>query len=861
MKAMQTVLGRIKEVVFCALLASTFQSAQGAALTPAEIGQIEAEFGIVLTSTQKTELAAVVKPDAPLPQWRIDAEARIESNRKANLEVQVVDADGYPVEGAQVAIELRSNAFKFGGTFSARDFAGDTLPATMTTNTYQARLLSMFNAVGLNNGFKPRLTNIHQHLPGVLNWAQNNNLPVRGHLLMWPGGGDLADLDDPSAVSGVDYGGHLSRSSTSSYAHYDVLGAVDTYKASARTQADKDALKAVVDAEIQEWAGNWGVYEWDVINETLGNHLLQDILGQDQMAEWFDIAASNKVLADCKLLINDYQIISAMSESRTPGWYTGRRDRYMANIDQILADGGALDRIGFQSRIKQERRDPQLIYDRLDEWGNAYGLPMVGTEFEVVDSDPGDWKEYIYTDEERAQITEEMMVQYYSHPLVTGLNAWNTINDDIEALVDYSGNPTRNGLVWYYVHRIRYTTNTNETTGVSGVATARAFKGDYDITVTYGGKDYPATLALASNQTAVVVLGDVTQGPGTSDHLIEDWQMGDPGGTQIEGLFNTYGTGVWSGSLPNVATASGKLRFTQGSNSYRNSSLTKPNVVSGKYELDFKYAAATMAGGDATGAAVGFGLRDEGANADLFLVRVLRQNGVLRLQTRIGNSNATYHDFGSTSLPDTLTIRAVVDLDADLMDLYYAIGAAPETLVADIAITDGEMDQVRMVGVVNATDFGATDFVDIDYVSLRSLNWISAAGLYDEWTARYPAIGTSTNRMDNPDGDVLANLAEYAMGGDPANIADRGHVPDLQTLEIGGTNWFEYVYARRNDAASRGLAYSLEFSTNLVSDVWTNGSVEEIGSGVLDAQFDFVTNRVPASGAGQGFIRLRVEMQ
>jgi len=861
MATMQVALKRTGTGVLCALLASTFQLAQGAALTSAEISQIEAEFGITLTSTQQAELAAVVKPDAPLAQWRIDAEARIEANRKADLDVQVVDADGHPVEGAQVAVKLRRNAFNFGGTFSAKDFAGVTLPATMTTNTYQARLLSMFNAVGLNNGFKPRLTNIHQYLPEVLNWAQANNLPMRGHLLMWPGGGDLADLDDPAAVSGVDYGGHLSRSTTSSYAHYDVLGAVDAYKASGRTQTDKDALKAVVDAEIQEWAGNWGVYEWDVINETLGNHLLQDILGEDQMAEWFNIAENNKVLADCKLLINDYQIISAMSESLTPGWYTGRRDRYMANIDRILADGGALGRIGFQSRIKQERRDPQLIYDRLAEWGARYGLPMVGTEFEVVDSDPGDWKEYIYTDEERAQITEEMMTQYYSHPLVSGLNAWATINDDIEALVDYSGNPTRNGLVWYYVHRIRYTTDTNKTTGASGVASVRAFKGDYDITVTYGGKDYPATLALSSNQTAVVVLGDVVQGPGTSDHLIEDWQMDDADGTQIEGLFNSHGIGAWSGSLANVATADGKLRFTQGSNNYRNSSLTKPNVVSGKYELDFKYAAATMAGGDATGAAVGFGLRDEGANADLFLVRVLRQNGSLLLQTRIGSSNTTYHNFNATSLPDTLTIRAVVDLDTDLMDLYYAIGSAPETLVAGIAIADGEMDQVRMVGVLNSTDFGATDFVDIDYVSLRNLNWTSASGLYDEWTDRHPTLGTSTNRMDNPDGDALANLAEYAMGGDPANAADVGYVPDFQTLEIGGTNWFEYVYARRNDAASRGLAYSLELSTNLVSNAWTPGLAEEVGTGVLDAEFDSVTNRVPASGVGQGFIRLQIEMQ
>jgi len=587
--------------VFCTTLLLFNSSASGTALTLDEINQIETEFGITLSATQKEELAAVVKPDAPLPQWRIDAEARIELNRKANLAVQVVDSTGTPIPDAQVATKLTRNAFKFGGTFSAKDFAGKTLPSSMTPATYKKRLLSMFNAVGLNNGFKPRLTGIHSYLPAVLDWAQENHLPIRGHLLMWPGGGDLADLDDPEAVSGVDYGKHLSRSSTSSYAHYNVLGAVDIYKASARTQADKDALKAVVDAEVQEWAGRWGVYEWDVINETLGNHFLQDILGADQMAEWFKIAATNAVKPDCKLLINDYQIISAMSEERKPGWYTGRRDRYMANIDQVIADGGRVDRIGFQSRIKQERRDPQIIYDRLKEWGDAYGREMVGTEFEIKNSNPGDWMEYIYTDEERAQITEEMMTQYYSHPLVTGLNAWNTINDDIKALIDYTGTPTRNGLVWYYVHRIRYVTDAVGTTDAAGSATARAFKGDYDLTVTYNGKDYPATLTLSSNQTFVVMLDDV-----------------------------------------------------------------------------------------------------------------------------------------------------------NLAKQHYA-----------------------------------------------------------EWVALYPTLGTSTNQTDNPDGDALNNLAEYAMGGDPTNRADIGYVPEFKLLKISDTNYFEYVHVRRTDAESRGLIYFLETTQQL----------------------------------------------
>ena len=74
--------------------------------------------------------------------------------------------------------------------------------------------------------------------------------------------------------------------------------------------------------------------------------------------------------------------------------------------------------------------------------------------------------------------------------------------------------------------------------------------------------------------------------------------MNDADGAGIGGLVNSAGSGAWSGDLPNVVTTNGNLRFTQGSDNDRNSSLTNPDVTTGLYELDFKYAAVTMAGGD-----------------------------------------------------------------------------------------------------------------------------------------------------------------------------------------------------------------------------------------------------------------------
>jgi hypothetical protein len=84
-------------------------------LTPAEIGQIETDLGITLSAAEIQELGALVKPDAPLAQWRIEAEQRIAAERMADLRIEVLDRDGQPFSGAQVRLRLLSNAFNFGG--------------------------------------------------------------------------------------------------------------------------------------------------------------------------------------------------------------------------------------------------------------------------------------------------------------------------------------------------------------------------------------------------------------------------------------------------------------------------------------------------------------------------------------------------------------------------------------------------------------------------------------------------------------------------------------------------------------------------------------------------------------------------
>jgi hypothetical protein len=160
---------------------------------------------------------------------------------------------------------------------------------------------------------------------------------------------------------------------------------------------------------------------------------------------------------------------------------------------------------------------------------------------------------------------------------------------------------------------------------------------------------------------------------------------------------------------------------------------------------------------------------------------------------------------------------------------------------AALGAYDGEYIQFRIVRNNNVQHQVNLDDVFFDAVG---------AGSFAEW-ALDEGISQTTPGYDL-DGDGLVNLAEFAMGGDPADAASTGHPVAFEKV---GSN-FHYVHPRRKDAA---LTYVVETRTNLVSGVWTNsGYIVLPDTGIYDAEYDAVTNEVPVDG-NQTFIRLRVE--
>ena len=355
--------------------------------------------------------------------------------------------------------------------------------------------LKLFNSCGCANALKTKQLNFEWnelYLPDLMQWADANSLPVRGHTLIWPGNDNNNHLPDTG--------------------EYDILTYVQNLEVDPGNQALMQELRDQIDYVLSYWAsqdfGGYSLYEWDVVNEPRGNHRVQDVLsGPAEMATWFDIAEQNVPnQIDCKLMLNEFGIISA---APTGTQYPNYRDAYMNNIQAVLDNGGKLDRLGFQSRMKRGHLTTDMMYDRLEEFYTAYGLEMVGTEFEVVENSNFN---FLPDEYERAEITEETMTAYFSHPGATGLHQWTYMRDALNpnAMVYYNGTIKLNGLVWFYVQHIRYHTEESLATDENGRATVRGFKGAYDVTVQYESVEEVLEIELLEDGITTTTILDIS---------------------------------------------------------------------------------------------------------------------------------------------------------------------------------------------------------------------------------------------------------------------------------------------------------------------------------------------------------------
>lgn len=418
---------------------------------------------VLFVSTINTTLFSQKK------NWKTEALNRIDENRKQNINIHITDAAGRPIQGAAVQIKLTKHDFKFGAVVDA-EFLNSKNSAT-----YKDTFLKYFNAAGFENALKPkhRGTVTEAETEKIADWFEKNNIQMRGHALVYDG---------------------------EKFLRQDVKKIIED-KSLNNQQKLQQALP-LVDFHVKYGMNKWNVIAWDVLNEPIGNSIVDDLTPQNLIAYWFKLADKQRKAANktnTKLYINENRIISGT----TPNTFE-RPLQYKTIIQNCLKLGAPIEGIGFQSRFKDGYVKPAEMYKRLCSFDDL-NLEYQGTEFEIRDSE-----KYTYSPEEIREITEQFMLIYLSHPKVTGIWHW-TFNDTKDnakpwALFNYDGSPTVCGKQWIQTMETYFNTNINTSSNDVGNVNSRGFKGDYLIEINYNGKNKTVQQTVLKDENINIVL-------------------------------------------------------------------------------------------------------------------------------------------------------------------------------------------------------------------------------------------------------------------------------------------------------------------------------------------------------------------
>jgi GH35 family endo-1,4-beta-xylanase len=776
------------------------------------------------------------------------------------------------VPNAQVKIRMLNHAFPFG---SMTKEPANTAEAQISQNAtydeqqYQAVFLSNFNYSVVGNAMKwytqqPDWWSGSPHNTGYatpgnhrydqadswLNFQEANGIPVRGHTIFWGEKGAASQtptdlMHDPDWV--------------------EALGTNALYWMEQR-----------VSSIVSRYAGR--IDEWDFNNELWHGDWYRDTFGSGitkQMADWA-VAANPNI----KLWFNEYGMLNNSANASS----------FRSYLQVLQGEGVQIDGVGVQGHFGSAP-NPTTVKASLDILDDL-GLPIKVTEFDCG------WVGATETQE--ADGLETVYRIAFEHPAVEGIIMWGFWEGNHwkpeRALWRTDWTPTEQALRYQSLVFDEWWSDADLYVDQNGELPLYLFGGDFEITI--DGKTFTTAIAAGSNTLNLAYDGtdlSVSLGAGewielTNDDFESGWgNWLDGGADALLSSINAIGAQCMN-LQDDTATSESELAVALDLTGYTH------------LRIAFTYLPVSMENGE------DFWVRfsaDGGVNWSTIKAFVsgadfsndVREYPVLTIDRETynftsnvkikfecdasGNADDVYIDdviisgfipappnqppaFAATpfSKADAAEAGTYADTiagsaaDADAGDtLTYSKVSGPVWL--NVA-TNGTLS-----GLPGYADVGTNVFtVKVEDAALASdtaiLN-ITVVAAYDLWVAGYGLTGSNALASADLEPDSMNNFLEYASGGNPTN-ADSGVVlPAFEMVSDAGTNWMEYVYRRRNDHALRGLVYTVEVATNLVSGTWTTNGVNEVGSAVLDDEFDSVTNRVSTGNRPEQFMRLRIE--
>lgn len=371
------------------------------------------------------------EPGAP---WRAAAAERIEKIRKGDFTLQVVDAGGKPVPGAEVKVALKRHAFGFGTAVTAQWLNNDSQDG----RRYREVVDAHFSKVVFENDLKPFAWDAARKpsngsfrmewLDRGLAWLNERNIPVRGHYLLWAPWENWSEKlrDDPAALRGK------------------IMDSI------------RKKVPAVGDR----------VCEWDAVNHPAGwsgDGGVERVTGEELFNDVFREA---RALSKLPMWINEDQVFR-------PG---RQQDSYHDIIRRMKEKGDAPDGIGnmahFHRSFVPGVPDMLAISDRF-----AALVPNLQiTEYDFTCE--GD-------EELAADFTRDILTMAFSHPAYTGFVTWGFWEGahwrPESALWAKDWTPRASGRVWMDLVGGAWSTRGTFKADGQGRVVFRGFYGRYEV--------------------------------------------------------------------------------------------------------------------------------------------------------------------------------------------------------------------------------------------------------------------------------------------------------------------------------------------------------------------------------------------
>jgi GH35 family endo-1,4-beta-xylanase len=334
----------------------------------------------LLNFGKRVALSDLPQPELTYPgreadaAWRKAALQRIESIRKSDFRIKVVDRNGNTVPGAQVDVDLRRHEFGFGSAVTASWLNRPGPDGAMyreIVDRYFSRVVleSDLKEMGWKKGIAvpPDKEFRRERTMQALDWLENRNIEVRGHCLTWGVFDEYTTpfMKQPAALKNHMLG-HMS----------NILPAI-----------------------------GHRVIEWDAINHPASWSPTNRITKVTGPSLYPDLMRHARSLSSVPMWLNEDQVFR-------PG---RQQEDYYEETKALIAAGQAPDGIGIQGHFHASfLPDPEEML-RISDRFAALVPKLQVTEFDILAN--GD--EQLQTDWFR-----DCMIMAFSHPAYTGFQTW-----------------------------------------------------------------------------------------------------------------------------------------------------------------------------------------------------------------------------------------------------------------------------------------------------------------------------------------------------------------------------------------------------------------------------------------------------